>query len=105
MSCDILLCNLRGAIYVGQSRLSISAAALAHACSRAAASYFGATDTTPNGADRWALPSGHFGASRRLGRARFHGNVGNGRREDGSSDAGDDDDNDDGKASDAARAD
>eukprot|EP00959_Pyramimonas_sp_CCMP1952_P206054 4308945-Pyramimonas_sp.AAC.1 len=42
------------------------------------------------GADRWAHPSGHFSASRRLGRAQYHGNVNAGRHDDDSSDAGDD---------------
>eukprot|EP00959_Pyramimonas_sp_CCMP1952_P330739 6925819-Pyramimonas_sp.AAC.1 len=27
------------------------------------------------GADRWANPSVHFSGSRRIGRARYHGNV------------------------------
>eukprot|EP00959_Pyramimonas_sp_CCMP1952_P209117 4374385-Pyramimonas_sp.AAC.1 len=34
------------------------------------------------GADRWAHPSGHFSASRRLRRARHRGNVDNGRHDD-----------------------
>eukprot|EP00959_Pyramimonas_sp_CCMP1952_P448367 9388663-Pyramimonas_sp.AAC.1 len=52
-----------------------------------------------------ARARGHFSASRRLGRARYPGNVDDGRREDGSVDAGDDADSDDGAASDGADAD
>eukprot|EP00959_Pyramimonas_sp_CCMP1952_P145247 3041123-Pyramimonas_sp.AAC.1 len=50
------------------------------------------------GTDRWAHPSGHFSASQRLGRARYYGDVDNGRRDDDNSDAGDDVDYDDGAA-------
>eukprot|EP00959_Pyramimonas_sp_CCMP1952_P161360 3374423-Pyramimonas_sp.AAC.1 len=54
------------------------------------------------GADRSAHPSGHFIAGRRLGRARYHGNVENGIRDDDSSDASDDAESDDRAAGDAA---
>eukprot|EP00959_Pyramimonas_sp_CCMP1952_P132959 2779717-Pyramimonas_sp.AAC.1 len=56
-------------------------------------------------ADRSAHPSGHFSASRRLGRTRYHGNVDNGRHDDDGSDASDDADSDDRAASDGADAD
>eukprot|EP00959_Pyramimonas_sp_CCMP1952_P298806 6250119-Pyramimonas_sp.AAC.1 len=54
------------------------------------------------GADRWASPSWHVSAGRRLCQARYRGNADSSRHEYAHSDAGDDDDNDDGKASDGA---
>ncbi len=57
------------------------------------------------GADRSAHPSGHFSASRRLGRARYHGNLDNDKHDDDSNGAGDDAECEDGAASDGADAD